>query len=80
MEQVVLGTDRDLVGPDRAGPGVDDDLAFGPQLVADPPQPDLPHVQHAGSGAQGALGREPEVDGGFSWEKTDLVDELKGAF
>ncbi|MHC3126326.1 S-adenosylmethionine synthetase [Brevundimonas sp. GN22] len=25
----------------------------------------------------GHFGREPEVDGGFSWEKTDLVDKLK---
>ena len=27
--------------------------------------------------AYGHLGREPEKDGGFSWEKLDLVDELK---
>ena len=27
--------------------------------------------------AYGHFGREPEVDGGFSWEKTDLVDALK---
>jgi S-adenosylmethionine synthetase len=25
----------------------------------------------------GHFGREPEADGGFSWEKTDLVDKLK---
>ena len=25
----------------------------------------------------GHFGREPEADGGFSWERTDLVDELK---
>ncbi len=29
--------------------------------------------------AYGHFGRAPEVDGGFSWEKTDLVDALKGA-
>jgi S-adenosylmethionine synthetase len=28
----------------------------------------------------GHFGRKPEVDGGFSWEKTDLVSQLKGAF
>jgi len=28
----------------------------------------------------GHFGRKPEADGGFSWEKTDLVDQLKGAF
>ena len=27
--------------------------------------------------AYGHFGRAPEMDGGFSWEKTDLVDVLK---
>ena len=30
--------------------------------------------------AYGHFGRTPDVDGGFSWEKTDLVDELRRAF
>jgi S-adenosylmethionine synthetase len=30
--------------------------------------------------AYGHFGRAPEKDGGFSWEKTDLVSELKRAF
>ena len=30
--------------------------------------------------AYGHFGREPEADGGFSWERTDLVPELKSAF
>ena len=29
--------------------------------------------------AYGHFGREPDADGGFSWEKTDLVDALKAA-
>ena len=29
--------------------------------------------------AYGHFGREPGTDGGFSWERTDLVDALKGA-
>ncbi|MBE1283786.1 MAG: methionine adenosyltransferase [Rhodobacteraceae bacterium] len=29
--------------------------------------------------AYGHFGRDPEADGGFSWERTDLVDALKGA-
>ena len=29
--------------------------------------------------AYGHFGREPDADGGFSWEKLDLVDELKSA-
>jgi S-adenosylmethionine synthetase len=30
--------------------------------------------------AYGHFGRTPDADGGFSWEKLDLVDELKRAF
>jgi S-adenosylmethionine synthetase len=30
--------------------------------------------------AYGHFGRAPEADGGFSWERTDLVDDLKSAF
>jgi S-adenosylmethionine synthetase len=30
--------------------------------------------------AYGHFGRKPDADGGFSWEKTDLVDGLKAAF
>ena len=32
---------------------------------------------YARTAAYGHFGRAPEEDGGFSWEKTDLVDELK---
>jgi S-adenosylmethionine synthetase len=32
---------------------------------------------YARTAAYGHFGREPESDGGFSWEKTDLVDELR---
>ena len=35
---------------------------------------------YARTSAYGHFGREPEADGGFSWEKTDLVDALRGAF
>jgi S-adenosylmethionine synthetase len=35
---------------------------------------------YARTTAYGHFGREPEADGGFSWEKIDLVDELKRAF
>ena len=35
---------------------------------------------YARTAAYGHFGREPEADGGFSWEKIDLVDELKSAF
>jgi S-adenosylmethionine synthetase len=35
---------------------------------------------YARTAAYGHFGREPEEDGGFSWERTDLVDELRRAF
>ncbi len=34
----------------------------------------------ARTAAYGHFGRAPEADGGFSWEKTDLVDDLRSAF
>jgi S-adenosylmethionine synthetase len=35
---------------------------------------------YARTAAYGHFGREPQPDGGFSWERTDLVEELKRAF
>ncbi len=35
---------------------------------------------YARTAAYGHFGRPPEPDGGFSWEKTDLADDLKAAF
>jgi S-adenosylmethionine synthetase len=34
---------------------------------------------YARTSAYGHFGREPDKDGGFSWEKTDLTDAIKGA-
>ena len=35
---------------------------------------------YARTSAYGHFGRAPDTDGGFSWERTDLVDTLKSAF
>jgi S-adenosylmethionine synthetase len=35
---------------------------------------------YARTAAYGHFGREPDADGGFSWEKTDLADQLRRAF
>src|SRR5271170_1766729 len=40
MQQGMLRADRDLVGLDRRSGSIDDDLALGAELVADPAQPD----------------------------------------
>ena len=34
---------------------------------------------YARTAAYGHFGRSPDNDGGFSWEKTDRVDDLKSA-
>ncbi len=35
---------------------------------------------YARTSAYGHFGRQPDAEGGFSWEKTDLVDKLKAHF
>jgi hypothetical protein len=56
VQEIMLGVDRDLVG-DRGGDvGRDDDFAFGPQLMADPAQPDLAGAEHPVRRPQRALG------------------------
>jgi S-adenosylmethionine synthetase len=35
---------------------------------------------YARTAAYGHFGRTPDKDGGFSWERTDLVDQLRSAF
>jgi S-adenosylmethionine synthetase len=40
---------------------------------------DLNRPVYARTAAYGHFGREPDNEGGFSWEKTDLVGQLKSA-
>ena len=40
---------------------------------------DLNKPIYARTSAYGHFGREPDKEGGFSWEKTDLADKLKSA-
>ncbi len=56
-----------------------------PQLVRLSPRGIREHLQlnrpiYARTSAYGHFGRTPDGDGGFSWEKTDLVDQLKSHF
>jgi S-adenosylmethionine synthetase len=55
------------------------------QLVDLSPRGIRTHLQlnkpiYARTAAYGHFGRPPEPDGGFSWERTDLVDDLRSAF
>lgn len=54
-----------------------------PQMVDLSPRGIREHLQlnrpiYARTAAYGHFGRAPDADGGFSWEKTDLVSDLKG--
>jgi len=40
---------------------------------------DLNKPIFARTAAYGHFGREPDADGGFSWEKTDLAEQIKSA-
>lgn len=56
-----------------------------PQLVRLSPRGIREHLQlnrpiYARTSAYGHFGRTPDAEGGFSWEKTDLVDQLKSHF
>jgi len=56
-----------------------------PQLMDLSPRGIREHLQlnrpiYARTAAYGHFGRKPDKDGGFSWEKTDLVKSLKSAF
>jgi S-adenosylmethionine synthetase len=55
-----------------------------PQLMSLKPRGIREHLGlnkpiYARTAAYGHFGREPDNEGGFSWEKTDLADALKGA-
>ena len=56
-----------------------------PQLMSLKPHGIREHLAlnkpiYARTSAYGHFGRAPDGDGGFSWEKTNLVSQLKGAF
>lgn len=59
--------------------------ALLPQLIRLTPRGIREHLQlnrpiYARTSSYGHFGRTPDSDGGFSWEKTDLVDQLKSHF
>lgn len=72
---------------DTFGTGDADDSAIEKaigQIIDLTPRGIREHLQlnrpiYARTAAYGHFGRAPDADGGFSWEKTDLVDALKAA-
>jgi S-adenosylmethionine synthetase len=73
----------DLHGGDRVDPAKLEKIL--PELVGGAsPRAIREHLQlnkpiYARTAAYGHFGRNPDADGGFSWEKTDLVEALKSA-
>jgi hypothetical protein len=55
VQKVVLGVNSYLVGLDGAGVRSNDDFAFSPELMADPPQAHLTDVQNSWCGSQDLL-------------------------
>ncbi len=72
----------DLHGSDRVDPAKLENIL--PELIGGAtPRAIREHLQlnrpiYARTAAYGHFGRAPDADGGFSWEKTDLIGELKG--
>jgi S-adenosylmethionine synthetase len=83
-----IGVSKPLsVYVDTAGTGAvdEDQLAQAIQAVMDlSPRGIREHLElsrpiYARTAAYGHFGRHPDPDGGFSWEKTDIADDLKTA-
>ncbi|MEO1015788.1 MAG: methionine adenosyltransferase [Pseudomonadota bacterium] len=70
------GTERN-VGPERIEGALREAMDLSPSGIRR--RLDLNKPVYARTAAYGHFGREPDADGGFSWEKTDLVEALKAA-
>ncbi|SMX23779.1 methionine adenosyltransferase [Boseongicola aestuarii] len=65
------------VAPERIEKAVRATMDLSPRGIREHLELNKPIYQR--TAAYGHFGRAPEADGGFSWEKTDLVDALKRA-
>jgi S-adenosylmethionine synthetase len=65
------------VGEDKLEHALREVMDLRPRGIRDHLALDRPIYER--TSAYGHFGRQPEADGGFSWEKTDLVDDLKSA-
>ncbi len=70
--------DTGKVDPDKLENVLRDVMKLTPRGIREHLQLNRPI--YARTSAYGHFGRAPDADGGFSWEKTDLVDALKSRF
>lgn len=75
---VDLWGDKPRVDPARLSAVLQDLVNLSPRGIREHLKLNRPI--YARSAAYGHFGRTPDADGGFSWEKTDLVDALKREF
>ena len=84
-----IGVARPLsIYVDTYGTGEVDEVRLGKllnEIMVLSPRGIREHLQlnrpiYARTAAYGHFGREPDAEGGFSWERTDLVDELRRRF
>jgi S-adenosylmethionine synthetase len=71
-----MGTGK--VDEEKLGKVIQDVVDLSPRGIREHLQ--LSRPIYARTSAYGHFGRQPEADGGFSWEKTDVADALKSAF
>ncbi len=72
------GTGRDGIDEDRLAEVLQQLVDLSPRGIRE--HLGLNKPIYARTAAYGHFGREPEADGGFSWERVDLVDRIKAAF
>lgn len=65
------------VAPDQIEAAIAQVMDLSPRGIRTQLELNKPIYQR--TAAYGHFGRDPEADGGFSWERTDLVDALKSA-
>ncbi len=65
------------VGEDKLAAALQEVMNLSPRGIREKLEMNRPI--YARTAAYGHFGREPESDGGFSWERTDLIDDLKSA-
>ena len=75
---VDLWGDKPVVDPARLAMVLQDLVNLSPRGIRE--HLGLNKAIYARTAAYGHFGRDPKADGGFSWEKTDLVDALKSEF
>ena len=66
-----------VVDDDKLAAAVNEIMDLSPRNIRE--HLNLSRPIYVPTAAYGHFGREPTDDGGFSWERTDLVDSLKAA-